>query len=440
MAFARGWFSVSRATRTLWRVGRHVPRLSRLLSNERSDFNHNVTLTAAVCPEKHSVNQQTEIEALLTDYQDNGVPDERQAVEVLEELLTAAGNERIDLLNNAKFSTVFSRICDNAGAYNTSVIVDMLELLHKFSVNKQDILVPLAEELVSRFHDMSFHLRQQAVHMLVKLNLNHLHVLHESLDTGSFANALSQNAVNESTVGYTVYSLKSQTWSTELNESLQDYVLENSSKLNLRSIYQILLVMIEKKIATKDILKTFSKAVANILAQDIPVVERWEVWGSHYPQSLCNLLWAFGKVNFYDEELFLAFASLVEGEPDSVLLTPRFLSNLSWSLAKVRFYSESLMGLIADLSMRDLTKFTNQDLALLLYSFGVLNCMHLQLFNGVVEKVVDDPNHLENAKLCWIVAWVAMVLNQYPEQLLSEILTDDYLMCKSLFRRSVVFM
>ena len=434
MAVVRGWTTISRATRTLWMVGRRVrPRLNRLLSSERCDDNHR-TFPKAECPEKYVVQRTADIEALLSNYQEE-LLDEHQAGEYLEELLEKSGDDRQGLLSSTKFSDIFNNMLENSVKYSTSTVIDLLEVLHKYGVN-QDVLVPLAEELASRIQDMSFHHQQQVLHTLWKLNLSHLHLLHESLDTVSFAKALRQNGVNENTVGNTVYSLRSRTWSDELSKSLQDYISENASKLNLRSIYLILSVMIEKGIATKDVLRTFAKSLASILTQDIPVEDRWEEWGSHYPRSLCNLLWAFGKVHFYDEELFLAFASLTQGSPDSLLMTPRFLSNLAWSCAKVRFYSDSLMANIADMSVKSLSEFTNQDIALLLYSFGVLNCRHLELFDLAVEKVVGDPNHLEYIKLCWLIAWVGMVFNRYPQQLLSEMLTDDFLKCKSTFLSS----
>ena len=331
---------------------------------------------------------------------------------------------------DTKLSTVCSHIRENSAIYSTETIIELLELLHDHEIKHEDMLVSLGEELSSRISSMSLHFQQKILHILQKLNLDQLKEAYGSLDTTSFASALKQNSESANNMAYLVQTFKGESWSTELSESLQDYVIASSSKLSLRGIYQILSVMIEKEIATPNVLRTFAKAVSCILTLDIPTEERWQVWGAYYPLSVYNLLWAFGKMNYYDEELYAAFASLIEGPPDSQLHTPRFLANLSWSCAKVRFYSESLMQSIAEHSLRELVDFTNQDIALLVYSFGILNCRHHELFNAAVDKILRDPNHLENSKLCWIIAWVAMVLEQYPERLLSQMLTDDYLKCK----------
>ena len=353
-------------------------------------------------------------------------------LEQLEEKAEYGGDVGRLLSDNSEVSDTFASICENASVYSTDVIVELLEQSHRCGVNVGDRLMPVAEELASRIDGMSFQGQQRALHTLWKLNLNHLHVAHETLDKVAFAQALRQNTVNEKTVSYTVFSLKDQSWSSELTEALQEYVAANAMGLNLRSVYQILSVMIEKRIATEEVVAGCAQSVAHTLTLDIPVSDRVEVWGSYYPNSLHNLLWAFGRLSFYSEELYSAFSSLVEGDHDPLLQTPRFISNLAWSCAKVRYYSESLMESIADISLKNLTEFKNQDLALLLYSYGFLNCLHLDLLNDSVTKIMRDPDHLDNTKLCWIVAWVSMVLEHYPEKLLSEMLTDDYLKCKLL--------
>ena len=431
MAVVLRWSHCCRAVTTVRRVRRHVPLLNRFLS----DGPHSgCDKTLAVTPERNLA-QHNELESFWTDSV-RELHDESQILKFLEEQLErTTGKRHIAhlLSSDTNLRTVFCRVGEDVVTYSTETVVALLELFHSYGIKNEDVLVLLGKELRSRIDGMSFHSQQRALQVLWKLNLNRLCPHYRHLDMTSFINALKHDVANSSTVGYTVYLLKDQIWSDEFKWLLQDYVTANASNLDLRAIYQVLSVMTEKDCVTKSVLKAFAKAVANILTQDLPERDRWEVWGSHYPHSLCNLLSVFAKLRFYDEELYVAFASLVEGTPDLLLLSPRFLSSLSRCCAKARFYSESLMCTIADHSMREMTKFPLQDLGLLIYGFGALNCAHHELFNAAVDKIIDDPCYLHNAILCWITAWVAMVFEQYPEKLLSGMLTDDYLKCKLTF-------
>lgn len=428
MAIVRGLTPVSRAMRMVCGIGRHVPQVNQFALREGSDY--------TMCPERY-LKQRTRVDALLSEYRKEELQDEVQLLEFLEELLSRAGEKRHVahlLSNHAKFRKIFNHVFERAETYNTDTIMDLLALSHKHGANHDNFLLPLAEKLATRVEDMPYHLQQKALHVLSRLELRDVDVLHESVDIVSFTKSLCQNAVNKDTVGDTVFLLKGHYWSKELCRSLHDYVLMNVSKLSLRSVYQILSVMVDKHIATRDIVTACAKAVAAIISQDVSVIDRYEVWGKNYSFSLNNLAWIFGKVKFYNEELYHAFASLVEGPNDPWILTPKFISSFAWSCAKVRFYSESLMDSIANYSVRRLSWYKLADISLLLYSFGALNCRHLDLFNSCVEKIVCHPDHLKNHKVCWVTAWVGLVMDQYPERLLSGMLTDDYLKCKLLLK------
>ena len=425
MAIVRGLTPVSRTMRMVCGIGRHVPQVNRFALREGRDY--------TMCPERY-LEQRTRVDALLSKYRQEEPQDEIQLLEFVEELLARAGEKRHVahlLSNHAEFRMIFSHIFDRAETYNTDTIMDLLALSHKHGAN-HDNLLPLAEELATRVEDMPYHLQQKALHVLSRLKLTHVDILHESVDVVSFTKSLRQDAVNKDTVGDTVCMLKGHYWSKELCQSLRDYVLMNVSKLSLRSMYQILSIMVDKHIATPDILRACAKAVTAILSRDVPVMDRCEVWGENYSFSLHNLAWIFGKVKFHSEELYHAFASLVEGPNDPWILTPRFISSFAWSCAKARFYSESLMDSIASYALRHLNWYKLADINLLLYGFGALNCHHLDLFNSCVDRIVRHPDHLKNHKICWVIAWVGLVMDQYPERLLSGMLTDDYLKCKLL--------
>lgn len=410
---------VSRTITTAWRVRRHAPCVNRLFQlREVSD---------------HSkyLEKSTKIEALLAE--SHNLLDGIQTLEFLRDLLGKVGKKQhVSLLlsDNANFREIFNGMCENAATYDTDTLVELIELLHEYGVTSNDVLLQLVEELGSRMSGMSYHCQQQVLHLLTKLKVNHVSLLHGYRDTVSFTRSLNQNAMNKDTVGRAVVFLRNQYWSNELGKSLQDYVLANASELDLWSVSQILSVMIGKQLATRDIFMVCARTVTNILTRDIPVSDRCEVWGNFYPGVLNGLLRAFGKCKFCDEDLYHAFASLVEGAPDPYLQTSKFISNMSWSCGKVRFYSESLMDSIADHSLRGFPTFSNQDIAVLLYGFGALNCSHLDLFHTMVERVVGDEDHLTNHILCWTIVWVGMVLEQYPGNLLSRMLTDDFLTCK----------
>ena len=308
----------------------------------------------------------------------------------------------------------------------------MLNILHYYRVKNEDVLVPLGEELASRISSMPVRVQHKAFHTLLKLNLDHLiHACH-SLDTSSLVDDLNLKSESTKCVARVMQFFQNKSLSTELEESLQHYVISNSFKLSLRDLCQVLSIMIEKKVATDDVLTALAKAVSSILMQDISIEDRWLVWGGDYRVTLVNLFWGFGKACFYDEELFAAFATLLLGKRDLLLERPLFFIALSWCCAKARFYSEPLMQSIAEYSLRNLMKFKHRDLALLVYSFATLNCRHKDLLKSAIDRIVSDPNHDTDIQTCWMTAWAAMVMEQYPVDLLSQMLTDDYMKSKLL--------
>ena len=207
-------------------------------------------------------------------------------------------------------SPIVGHIRENCATYSTDIIIELLRLLYDYEVKDKDILVPLGEELASRISNMPLRFQYTALYTLLKLNLDHLVEACGSLDSNSLVNALKLES--KSATKITKQSFKGTSWSTELAESLQHYVVTNSLKFNLEDIRQILSVLIEKKIATSEVLRALAKAVSSILMLDIPVEDRWFVWGPYYPLKLNYLVWAFGKMKFYNEELFAAFASLTQ--------------------------------------------------------------------------------------------------------------------------------
>jgi hypothetical protein len=325
-------------------------------------------------------------------------------------------------------STVYDHIRENYMIYDTDTIIEMLTVLHCYGVRNKDILVLLGEELASRTSSMPIRIQYKAFNVLMKLNLDHL--MHACPDTNSLVDDLRLRSESSECVAHIMQFFKHMSWSIEVEESLQHYVIANSLKLNLRDICQVLSVMVEKEVATHDVQRALAKAVSSILTQDISIEDRSLVWGGDYRASLISLFWVFGKVCFYDEELFASFASLVLGRPDFLLQRPLFFVALSWCCAKARFYSEPVMQSIAEYSLRNLTKFKYRDLALLVYSFASLNCPHHDLLKSTMYRILRDPNHIADIQTCWMTAWAAMVMEQYPVKLLSHMLTDEYLKSK----------
>lgn len=327
--------------------------------------------------------------------------------------------------------TVFDHIRESSTIYDTDTIIEMLKVLHYYGARNEDILVLLGEELASRISSMPIRVQYKAFNVLLKLNLDHL--MHASPDTHSLVDDFKLKSESTKCVAHVMQFFKQKSCSLELEESLQHYVIANSSKLSLRDVCQVLSVMVEKDVATPDVLRALAKAVSSILMQDISLEDRSLVWGGDYRISLINLFWGFGKVCFYDEELFASFASLLLGKPDFLLQRPLFFVALSWCCAKARFYSEPVMQSIAEYSLRNLTKFKYRDLALLAYSFASLNYRHHDLLKSAMDRILGDPNHSADIQTCWMTAWAAMVMEQYPVELLSHMLTDNYMKSKLFY-------
>ena len=135
------------------------------------------------------------------------------------------------------------------------------------------------------------------------------------------------------------------------------------------------------------------------------------------------------------QELFDSISEeLLRTRDEKVLrvLLPSFLM----ACKSARYYSPPLMSHVGGYVVDNLKHFTQSELNAIVHAYAKLN-HHLPDLVPAVEGLVVSKNlRTANSYLLWNLAWCGMVFSQYPEKVLSLILTEDYIEGNS-FRRAV---
>ena len=149
--------------------------------------------------------------------------------------------------------------------------------------------------------------------------------------------------------------------------------------------------------------------------------------------ALAKVFRLFGTVRFYERapELQGFFDSvsevLVSVRHEEVLrhLLPSFL----WSCSKVRYYNSSLMSHVGEFVLDFLPRFSFQDLNMAVYTYACLNHHLPELVSGLQRLLLSSAALRQPAAqyLVWTLVWAAMVFRDYPKDLLSHVLTDEYI-------------
>lgn len=165
-------------------------------------------------------------------------------------------------------------------------------------------------------------------------------------------------------------------------------------------------------------LDNIATEISNLLSQ--------ETLNKESVSSIAKILRYVGKSLSYSQSFFDFISKhLLMTRSEEVLLgvIPSFI----WACARVRYYSPTLLSSVGESLFDNLEKLSPLDVDMLMFSYAKLN----HPLPGLVEKVekwlLGRDEVLSQYRLPWTLAWAGMVLMQYPKQLLSLILTDEYI-------------
>lgn len=126
------------------------------------------------------------------------------------------------------------------------------------------------------------------------------------------------------------------------------------------------------------------------------------------------------------EELFDSVSEILLRTQDDYMLRillPSFLM----ACKSLRYYSPSLMSYAGGYIIENLKNFTQNELATIVHAYAKLNHCLPGLVLAVEDLVVAKNLRTADSYLLWNLVWCGMVFSQYPEKVLSLVLTEDYI-------------
>lgn len=126
------------------------------------------------------------------------------------------------------------------------------------------------------------------------------------------------------------------------------------------------------------------------------------------------------------QEMFDQIAEmLLRTHDESILqvLLPSFLM----ACKSLRYYNPSLMSHAGKFVIDNLKNFDQNEVDTIVHAYAKLN-HHVPNFIPEIERwiLMKHPNNV-SSHLLWSLVWCGMVFSEYPKEVLSRILTDDYI-------------
>ncbi len=141
---------------------------------------------------------------------------------------------------------------------------------------------------------------------------------------------------------------------------------------------------------------------------------------------IARIIRSLGRLRIYEESFFQSISQILERTSNkSILLS--ILPSFLWACTKVRYYSPSLLDSCSGFITGYLNEYSSFDLATLVHAYAKLNHPLPQLISSI-EKYLLNESVEDNHHLAWTLAWSGMVMGEYPKELLSVILKDDYIL------------
>lgn len=207
----------------------------------------------------------------------------------------------------------------------------------------------------------------------------------------------------------------------ETKQLLGEYVVAKVPVLNVKFLIQLLASMLQHRCLPHPLLSATAGVVSNILDSN---TER------KVGINLGKLFWVFGKVRHHDEQLCASISNyIVNGNKD--LFAPWMTTAIIWYFARVRYYDPEVMEVVAKYALAHVDKYAYRELSSLVYSFGYLNHHHSDLMSAVARRLAGESSVEGNEQTYWMFVWSSMVMDLPFPDVLSLVLTEDFI--KGLF-------
>eukprot|EP00956_Cyclotella_meneghiniana_P015744 scaffold24414_cov39-Cyclotella_meneghiniana.AAC.1 len=150
-------------------------------------------------------------------------------------------------------------------------------------------------------------------------------------------------------------------------------------------------------------------------------------------RGICNLVWAFAKLNVSHHQLFQSAGDAVVGMDTLDNFRPENLSNMVWAFAAAHIEHSGLFHKVGDeIGRRDLTSFNPQELTIIVSAYASANVQHLGLFQSIGDAIVslDNLRSIDPRGIHDIVGAYATVNTQHPamfERIGNDMVARQYL-------------
>lgn len=142
--------------------------------------------------------------------------------------------------------------------------------------------------------------------------------------------------------------------------------------------------------------------------------------------SVGKVLRLFGFHQLYDQNFFDAVSNaLLKTQSETVFnaLLPSFM----WVCSRRQHYPMELFSRAGDHILSNFNRFTSPDMNMMVHAFAKFNHHVPGLIHGIEQwffanERLDYRNHLP-----WTLAWAGMVFSEFPKEILTAILSDDYI-------------
>ena len=189
--------------------------------------------------------------------------------------------------------------------------------------------------------------------------------------------------------------------------------IATNNAVELKGIYD---EMIGRRLKSQD-LHIITEEISNLLSQ--------RTLDTDSINSIAQIIRLIGKKCYYNQQFFDTISEVFQKAINEDLLLsilPCFL----WTSSRARYYSPSLLNSVGPYILDNLKQYSIQDIDMIVNAYARLNHPFPELIQKM-EKFLLSKNELQYERhLAWSVAWAGMVLKEYPKDLLSVILRDDY--------------
>lgn len=207
-------------------------------------------------------------------------------------------------------------------------------------------------------------------------------------------------------------------------QQLQLQAIENIHKFNSVSISMVCYSLALFDIRSEQLLT----AIENRMLAIIDTLD---------PQSIANIAWAFAKLNWFNDHIFMLIKKRTLDSITKRALRPQSITNIIWAFASLSFDDQQLFTAACRHFLLNHHHYNVDDVCQLIYSLGKMNfkpdsAAKEKIFPIVIGKLENlthqqHPRTSKFYKLLISAIWSLIIMEQFPSRLISYVLSDSFI-------------